>query len=117
MSQWERRFKQLARDKRFKQLARDKKSIAENLLYWCPVATEMEGEYLCAIINSETARKRIELYQARGQWGARHFDKLIFNLPIPRFDPKNKVHAALSKTAEEAEEIAAAIDLPARRSH
>jgi hypothetical protein len=73
----------------------------------------MEGEYLCAIINRETARKRIELYQARGQWGARHFDKVIFNLPIPRFDPKNKVHAALSKTAEEAEEIAAAIDLPA----
>ena len=27
-------------------IARDKKSIAENLLYWCPVATEIEGEYL-----------------------------------------------------------------------
>jgi hypothetical protein len=66
-----------------------------------------------AIINSETARKRIELYQARGQWGARHFDKVVFNLPIPRFDPKNKVHAALSEAPAEAEEIAAAIDLPA----
>jgi len=94
-------------------IVRDKKSIAENLLYWCPIATEMKGQYLFAIINSETARKRIELYQARGQWGARHFDKVIFNLPIPRFDPKNETHAALSKAAAEAEEIAAAIELPA----
>lgn len=93
-------------------IVRDKKSIAENLLYWCPVATEMEGQYLCAIINSETARKRIELYQARGQWGARHFDKVIFNLPIPRFDPKDKTHAALAKAAADAEKIAVAFELP-----
>jgi hypothetical protein len=93
-------------------IVRDKKSIAENLLYWCPVATETEGQYLCAIINSEAARKRIELYQARGQWGARHFDKVIFNLPIPRFDSKNKTHAALAKAAADAEQVAAAIELP-----
>jgi hypothetical protein len=93
-------------------IVRDKKSIVENLLYWCPVATETEGHYLCAIINSEAARKRIELYQARGQWGARHFDKVIFNLPIPRFDSKNKTHAALAKAAADAEKIAAALELP-----
>jgi len=39
--------------------------------------------------------------------------EVIFNLPIPRFDPKNETHAALSKAAAEAEEIAAAIELPA----
>jgi SAM-dependent methyltransferase len=94
-------------------IVRDKQSIIENLLYWCPIATESEGQYLCAIINSEATRKRIESYQARGQWGARHFDKVIFNLPIPRFDAKDKFHAALSKAGAEAERIAAAMELPA----
>jgi hypothetical protein len=93
-------------------IIRDQKNIVENLLYWCPVVSEQEASYLCAMINSETARKRIESYQARGQWGARHFDKVIFNLPIPRFDPKNKTHVALSGASLEAEKIAAAIQLP-----
>ena len=67
---------------------------------------------MVAILNSETARERVEAYQSRGQWGARDFDKVIFNLPIPRFDPKNKTHAALAKAAADAEKIAAALELP-----
>ena len=94
-------------------IVRSDKSIVENLLYWCPVATEPEGAFLCAIMNSEAARKRVELYQARGQWGARHFDKVIFNLPIPRFDPQDQVHIALATEAAAAEEIATALELPA----
>ena len=38
---------------------------------------------------------------------------MIFNLPIPRFDPKDKTHAALAKAAADAEKIAAAVALPA----
>ena len=93
-------------------ILRDEKSIIENLLYWSAVASENEARYLVAILNSETARKRGEAYQSRGQWGARHFDKVIFNLPIPRFDAKNKTHAALAKAAADAEKIAAALELP-----
>jgi len=91
-------------------IVRDVKSVVENTLYWCPASSEAEASYLCAILNSETARKRVEAYQARGQWGARHFDKVIFNLPIPRFDAKNKTHAALAKAALEAEAAAAAVE-------
>ena len=65
-----------------------------------------------AILNSEAARAKVAAYQSRGQWGARHFDKVIFNLPIPRFDPKNKTHAALAKAEAEAEKIASALELP-----
>jgi hypothetical protein len=93
-------------------ILRDQKTINENRLYWSPVASENEAKYLVAILNSETARKRVEAYQSRGQWGARDFDKVIFNLPIPRFDSKNKIHAALAKAAADAEKIAAAIELP-----
>jgi hypothetical protein len=58
------------------------------------------------------ARARAAQYQSRGQWGARDFDKVIFNLPIPRFDPKARLHLDLARAAERAEGIAAAVKLP-----
>ena len=36
----------------------------------------------------------------------------MFNLPIPRFDAKIKLHRDLAAAAEEAEKIAAAVALP-----
>ncbi len=86
--------------------------MIENLLYWASFEDEREALYLTAILNSETTRERVAQYQARGQWGARHFDKVMFNLPIPRFDPKQRLHLALVKTAERAEQIAADVVLP-----
>jgi hypothetical protein len=74
--------------------------------------SESEGNFLVAILNSETARNRSEQYQARGQFGARHFDKVIFNQPIPRFDPKNKLHLNLAEAAARAETLAATIQFP-----
>ena len=50
--------------------------------------------------------------QARGQWGARHFDKVMFTLPIPRFDAAVALHNDLAAAAAEAERIAAAFELP-----
>ncbi len=60
-------------------------AVVDHMLYWCPVEERAEGLYLCAIINSETAREAVSHLQARGQWGARHFDKVMFTLPIPKF--------------------------------
>ena len=74
--------------------------------------TQVEGHYLSGILNSETARQRVAQYQSRGQWGARDFDKVIFNLPIPRYDAKQPLHLTLAEAAEEAERIAAAVELP-----
>ena len=48
----------------------------------------------------------------RGQWGARDFDKVMFNLPILRFDAKEKLHRDLAAAAAEAEKIAAKVELP-----
>ena len=50
--------------------------------------------------------------QARGQFGARHFDKVMFTLPIPRFDTTVALHNELAAAAAEAERIAAAFKLP-----
>ena len=93
-------------------LVRDE-AIIDHMLYWAAPRSESEGYYLAAILNSETSRARVATMQARGQWGARHFDKVMFNLPIPRFDPSEALHNELAAAAGEAERIAAAFELPA----
>ena len=93
-------------------LLRDERPVIEHQLYWTAAEGEAEGRYLAAILNSEAARERVAQYQARGQWGARHFDKVMFNLPIPRFDARERLHLALARAAERAEQVAAAVELP-----
>jgi hypothetical protein len=85
--------------------------VIDHKLYWTAIASESEAQYLVAILNSETARGRVSHLQARGQWGARDFDKLMFELPIPKFDAKNGLHALLAKEAAVAERVAAAVSL------
>ncbi len=87
-------------------------AVIEHKLYWSAPATENEGRYLITILNSETARSRSKSLQSRGQFGARDFDKVMFNLPIPRFDAKNALHRDIAEAARAAEDIAAAVPLP-----
>jgi len=93
-------------------VVRDSRAVLDHKLYGFAPANSAEGDYLSAILNCETARSRTESYQSRGQWGARDFDKVIFNLPIPRFDAAKKLHRDLAAAAEEAENVAAAVALP-----
>jgi hypothetical protein len=86
--------------------------VVEHGVYWAPARSAAEAKYLCAILASEAARKGAEHLQSRGQWGARHFDKVMFTLPIPLFDEKKPLHRDLATTADEAEEIAANVDIP-----
>lgn len=90
---------------------RDSSAVVEHGLYWIAMETEAEAHYLAGVLNSETARARVAHIQARGQWGARHFDKVMLSLPIPSFDPSNKIHRALAKAATHAEKVAAGVTL------
>ncbi len=92
-------------------LVRDSSTI-DHKLYWCKPSSPREAAYLTAILNSETSRSRVAALQSRGQWGARDFDKVIFTLPIPRFDATVALHNELAAAAAEAERIAAAFELP-----
>jgi hypothetical protein len=90
----------------------DRRAVVEHAVYWAAVTDRNEGLYLASILGSETARKKVESLQARGQWGARHFDKVMFTLPIPRFDADTKLHADLAAAGAEAEKVAAQVELP-----
>lgn len=88
---------------------RDPLGAIDHMLYWAPIAAEVEGHYLAAILNSENARARVAHMQSRGEQGARHFDKLMFTLPIPRFDAREPVHAELAEAGRVSERVAAAV--------
>ena len=92
---------------------RDAQAVIDHKLYWAAPGSEDEALYLAAILNSETARARTEALQSRGLFGARDFDKVIFSLPIPRFDPAVALHGDLAAAARKAEKVASATPLPA----
>lgn len=92
-------------------IIRDERAVIDHMLYWIKPASEEEAHYLCTILNSETARARAEQYQARGQFGARHFDKVMFNLPIPLFKESESVHRELAEAGAQAEAVAANVEL------
>ena len=82
---------------------RDATYAIDHKLYWSAPVNEVEAYYLTGLLNSETARQRGESLQSRGQWGARDFDKVMFNLPIPRFDADNPLHNDIAEAARKAE--------------
>ncbi len=85
--------------------------MIDTSLYWMEPSSNGEATYLTAVLNSETARSRAARFQARGQFGARHFDKVMFNLPIPTFNAKLKLHRDLAAADAEAETTAAGVEL------
>ena len=92
----------------------EREAVIEHSLYWTEVSGLDEARYLTAVLNSETTRQRAEHLQARGQWGARHFDRYILTLPIPRFDSQDGLHLELAAEAAHADQIAGDVDLRGR---
>ena len=80
--------------------------MIDHKLYWTAVETPDEACYLCGLLNSEALRAGVEPYQSQGQWGARDFDKYIFNISFPRFDAGEALHRRLADAARTAAEVA-----------
>jgi hypothetical protein len=95
-------------------VVRDGRAVIEHKLYWLPATSDEEAAFLSSILNSEAARSRVSGLQSEGQFGPRDFDKVIFTLPIPRFDASIALHVALAMLALDAEAVAARVDLPAQ---
>ncbi len=92
-------------------IAQQEDGIAEHSIYWTAVRSLAAADYLCAVLNSETLRAAAENWQSEGQWGKRHFDKAVFNLPIPLYDADQRLHRDLAAAAARAEKVAAAVEL------
>jgi N-6 DNA Methylase len=96
-------------------IVRSARVVIDHKLYWMPADSEDEARYLIAILNSETARSRVQKLQSEGQFGPRDFDKVMFSLPIPSFSPVEELHRKISITAAEAETAAISVDISAAR--
>lgn len=92
-------------------IIRDARAVIDHMLYWFAPENEIEAHYLTAILNNEIVRQQIAELQAVGQFGARHFDKVMFTLPIPLYDPADELHEKLAAFAQNAERLAAEVVL------
>ena len=90
----------------------DPACIVEHGMYWAATATAEEADFLVAILNSTTLTERVRPLQARGEHNPRHFDKYVFQVPIPLFDPDDDDHAAVVTLARQAEQLISSADLP-----
>jgi hypothetical protein len=87
-------------------------AFIDHKLYWAAVESYSEAFYLAGLLNSEAIRIKIAALQSRGRWGARDFDKLVFELPIPRFEAGDPLHRDLVQASREAERVAETVHLP-----
>jgi hypothetical protein len=67
---------------------------------------------VAAILNSAIVLERVKDLQPVGQRDPRHFDNLVWTLPIPEFDAAEALHADLAAAALRAAEVAARVELP-----
>lgn len=88
----------------------DPRAVIEHKLYWMPANGKEEARYLTAILNAPVTTELVAVYQSRGLFGGRDFDKNVWRLPIPKFDPADPLHAQLVDLATKAEEVAAEVD-------
>lgn len=86
--------------------------VIDHMAYWAPARSLEEGRYLCVIVNSDTVLERVIPMQPRGWRDPRHFDNLVWELPIPEYDGGIELHRQLAAAGAEAERIAAAVALP-----
>lgn len=93
----------------------DTDSVIDHKLYWAACSTADEARYLAAILNSATVLERVKPFQAIGLFGPRDFDKNVFVVAIPPFDPNNPYHKQLAQLSAQAERIAAEVDVGSGR--
>jgi hypothetical protein len=89
----------------------DARAIVNDTLYWATAESQAEALFLIAVLNSAAVTRRVAPLQSRGQFGARHFDLYVFDLPIPHFDPTSSIHGQLVELGRRAEDVAARVEL------
>jgi len=88
----------------------DRRAVIEHKLYWATAASSAEALYLCAILNSAIFTELVRPFMSYGK-DERDFDKHIWQLPVPLYDPTNDLHSRLSARGAELEAAIAALAL------
>ena len=85
-------------------VVRDNRTILDTTLYQTSCRSEEEAHFLTALLNSDVLTTAAEAFMPRGLYGARHFHKHGWKLPIPRYDAGDRLHVSLSELGKAAEQ-------------
>ena len=85
-------------------IIRDRHAIVDRTLYQTECRSEDEAYYVLGIVNSKELTAAAEKFMPKGLYGARHFEKHGWKLPIPGYEANNPLHASLSKLGKTAEQ-------------
>ena len=85
-------------------IIRDNHAIVDYVLFQIVCRSEDEAYYVISIINSNELASAAEKFMARGLFGARHFQRQGWKLPIPRYEANDPLHTSLSKLGKTAEQ-------------
>ncbi|MYH42398.1 MAG: N-6 DNA methylase [Acidimicrobiaceae bacterium] len=77
-------------------------AIVDSSLYRIDCSGLAEACFLVAVINSQTLAHAVRPYMPKGQFGARHLHKHLWQLPVPAYDPKLALHRELAVAGHQA---------------
>lgn len=86
--------------------------IVDKNAYWSSANSFEEAAYVTAVLNTTVVLERVKDLQPVGQRDPRHFDNLVWTLPIPEFDAAEALHVDLAAAALHAAAVAAHVELP-----
>lgn len=78
---------------------RSKKALVTHGLYWAPVTSEEEADYLCAILNAPATTELARPLMSYGK-DERDIHKHVWELPIEQYDSGNQVHGRIAGSTE-----------------
>ncbi len=90
----------------------DEDVVVDHMAYWSVANSIEEAAYVTAVVNTSVVLDRVRSLQPVGQRDPRHFDNLVWTLPIPEFDANEAVHADLAAAALHAAEVASRVEWP-----
>lgn len=78
----------------------NKEVMPDNTIGYIPANNKAEAHYICAILNSDMAKRYLENRSSKSKWGISI--NMVENIPIPKFDKNNTLHTKLADLAEKA---------------
>jgi hypothetical protein len=84
-------------------------TIADAKAYWFDTNDYDGAMFVVAMLNAPIVDSLIKPMQSRGLWGERDIHKKVLELPLPKFNPKNKMHMKLVELAKDAQEKASGL--------
>jgi hypothetical protein len=85
---------------------RNKNALVTHGLYWAPVTSEDEADYLCAILNTPAATELTRPLMSYGK-DERDIHKHVWELPIEQYDAGNQVHKRIAALGAALEKVIA----------